>query len=276
MHHRPRTGFLPMKGGWLALPVLAMLGGAWAFSGEVFTGSPTDLAIAAALVVGGWQPLWQILTQTDWATPLKRWRNWEAAEPLPGWPYLQAGTPGAALHQRLAQAKSWWNAVGRVPLVRPLRRSFVAVMVSVLLGSALGRDGLLLTLLFVTCVELATLWHEGVGEVGSLWCGIGLAGLPWLLGASLGDGWSGQATLSSLVLALVVGLYAHHSWWAILGPTIGALFLIGYGYTMAAGWLLMLALPGMLVLSHKPSLYGYRRAIGPWVLGMIMLMAWVL
>jgi hypothetical protein len=149
--------------------------------------------------------------------------------------------------------------------------------VSLLLSITLGRIALLLSVTFLTCAELAALWHEGRGEVGAAWQGIATAGLPWLLGATVQqDAISGPAAISGLVLALLVGFYAGRSWAALLGPGMGAAFLIWQDSPLAAGWLLLLALPGLTVLVHDPTLREYRRITGPWTLMMVALMALVL
>ncbi len=260
----------------MALPFFAALGGAWAFSRPQFAEVSVNLAVALALVVGGWQQFWRALTHTDWAAPLQQWRGWTKAASLPAWPYIQPGTPGAALHHRLSQMRAWWQDVGKATLSAPLQRAVLAILISLLLGVAVGRLALLLSLCFVTLTELAVLWHEGDGEVGTLWTGITLVGLPWILGGTLTGADLWQPAISGLALALTVGLFAKRSWWALAGPIVGATFLIWQGRASAAGWLLLLALPGLIVLSQRPSKEGYRRSIGPWVVAMVALVAWVL
>ncbi|MCJ7550075.1 MAG: hypothetical protein MUQ30_10375 [Anaerolineae bacterium] len=265
-----------LDGGWILLPLLAAAGGAWAFNRGLWSEDPATLGVLLALILGGWQPLWRALTRTGWATPLSRWPGWPTSDPLPRWPYVQPGTPGDRLLHRLALTKAWWRGVGQVSLAQPLRRAISALLVSLLLSLALGRISLLLTLVLLTLAELAALWHEGRGKVGPLWTGIALIAAPWFLGASLGTADIVTPALSSLVLALMIGLYAHPSGWALTGPVVGAAYLLWQGHESAVGWLLLLALPGLMALTSQPSREAYRRAIGPWVLCMVALMAWVL
>jgi len=262
--------------GWALLPLLAAAGGAWALNRGLWGEDPTTLGVLLALIVGGWQPLWRALARTDWATPLSRWPGWPTADPLTRWPYIQPGTPGDRLQHRLALAKTWWCGVGKAALAQPLRRAISALLVSLLLSLALGRMSLLLTLVLLTLAELAALWHEGRGDVGPLWTGIALIAAPWFLGASLGTSDIVTPALSGLVLALMIGLYAHPNGWALTGPVVGAAYLLWQGHATTVGWLLLLALPGLMALTSRPSREAYRRAIGPWVLGMVALMAWVL
>lgn len=267
---------LSLDGGWGLVPLLAAAGGAWAFNRGLWTEEPTVLGVMLALIMGGWLPIWRALTRTDWATPLSRWPGWSTSTPLPRWPYMQPGTPGDLLHGKLALAKNWWRRIGRATLVQPLQRTTGALLVSFLLSLALGRMSLLLTLVLLSLAELATLWHEGRGDIGPMWTGIAVVALPWFLGASVSAVDLLRPALSSLVLALMVGLYAHPNGWALAGPIVGAAYLILQGHAAAVGWLLLLALPGLMALTSRPNREDYRRAIGPWVLGMIAVMAWVL
>lgn len=264
------------EGGWLLLPALAVLGGAWAFARPSLTGAVAKAAAALALVIGGWVPFWYAITRTRWSSPLQKWRGWTEVDPIPRWPYLQAQTPGAALRRRLGQARAWWRQVGRAALASPLQQGVLGVVVSLLLGLTLSREALLLSAVLLALAELATLWHAGEGEVGTLWEATALVGLPWLLGTTLPDGITGPAVLAALSLTLLVALYAHPTWLAALGPVVGLAFLTSQGHAMAAGWLVLLAIPGLMLLADDPAKPDYRRTVAPWVLAMIVLTAWVL
>ncbi len=267
---------LPSLDGWGLLPVIAVVGGAWAFDAPLKNGTLTTAIAALVLVLGGWLPFWRALTLTPWGASLALWRTWEREEDLPRWPYLQPGTPGAALHRALRQARSWWRAVGQTALAAPLRAAALALVVSVLAAMIVGRAALLLTLFMAAWTEMAVLWHGGRGEVGSVWAAGGLVGLPWLLGASLGAIELMQPALSALTLVALIGLYAHPSPLAAIGPALAAGFLVWQGHYIAAGGVLLLALPGWMALLYQPQAHVYRRTIAPWLMGMIAVMAWVL
>ncbi len=262
--------------GWGALPLVAVLGSAWAFARPFTSEQLPALLLAVGLVLAGWGPLWYTILATDWATPLRRWRDWQSALPTPALPYTLPQTPGARLHQRVAQARAWWQQVGAAHLAAPLRAALLALAVSLLLSAALGRDALMLTGLFFACSQLAALWCEGRGQCVPGWEGLALVGLPWFLGATLGQGTNTLPALSALVLALLVGLYGRPSYLTLGGPLLATGFLIWHGNHLAAGILLLLALPGCLHLLQRTPLPDYRRAIGLWVLAMLLLMAWVL
>jgi hypothetical protein len=266
----------PTLDGWGLLPVVAVIGGAWAFGAPLKNGALTPSLAALILVLGGWLPFWRAVTLTPWAESLALWRTWEQEEDLPRWPYLQPGTPGAALHRALRQARSWWRAVGQTALAAPLRAAALALVVSMLAAMIVGRDALLLTLFMAAWTEMAVLWHGGRGDVGSVWTAGGLVGLPWLLGASLSGTALTQPALSALTLVVLVGFYAHPSPLAAVGPLLAACFLVWQGHFIATGSVLLLALPGWMALLYHPQVHVYRRTIAPWLLGMIAVIAWVL
>ncbi len=261
--------------GWGILPLVAAVGGTWAFVPTLGDRLPA-VATTLVLVVGGWIPLWIALTTTDWATPLAAWRTWEHEDPLPRWPYLQPRTPGALLHRRLGQARSWWRNVGRSKLALPLRAALLTAFVSLLLSFGLGRSAILLTFFFFTWSQMALLWHEGRREVGMGWTAVAWVGLPWLLGATLSEQPMSLPLLSGLVLVLLVGLFALTSPLAVGGPLIAALFLVSTGHYFTAGVILLMALPGAMLRLYRTPAEPYRRAVAPWLALMILLIAGVL
>jgi hypothetical protein len=270
----------PTLYGWGVLPVAAVLGGAWAFAAPLAGDALIAALTALVLVLAGWLPFWRAMTRTSWAETFALWRAWEREAPLPAWPYLQPGTPGARLHRALRLARSWWDVVGRPALAAPLCMAALAFGVSVLAALILGRNALMLTLALVAWTEIAVLWHEGRGDVGAAWAAGALVGLPWLLGASLGAAPDSAVAMSpvysALALTLMMAFFAHSGPSAALGPLFGAGFLIWQGQFLAAGGLLLLTLPGLLLLLRQPSLPIYRRALTPWLLMIILLLAWVL
>lgn len=261
---------------WAWLPVVALLGGVWAFAPSLQTLSWPTLAAMSGLIIGGWIPLWRAVRQTDWSTPLNTWRTWEDQAPFVSWPYLQPGTPGATLHRSLAQARSWWEAVGKHTLAIPLRQAATAFCLSILLSILLGRTPLMLTLLLATWIQLAALWQSGRAGRQINGSAMVLVGIPWMLGATLGGGDLKLPALSALALVLLTGFFTQCSLWAIAGPILAAGFLVWQAHPMAAGWVILLALPGMSALLRNPDGARYHKSIFPWLLIMILCMAGVL
>ena len=261
-------------GGWLLLPTAAALAGVWAAAPQAFGEMPERLAFMVALILGGWQPLWSRVGRTDFATPLHQWTGWTREIPLERWPYLQPGTPGARLHQRLARARAWWREVGRPALETPLWQALEAALVSLALGWGLGREPLLLTLCFLAWTELATLWREGKGEPGPLWHAAAMVGFPWLLGATVVMGDLAQSAVPALVATAMVGCFSCENLFSLIAPLIGAGYLAWHQRAVLAGWLVLLAVPGWVVWAHRPPRSFYRRMVGPWVVMMVLLLAW--
>lgn len=274
MPERSNPWISPWDGGWLLLPLAAVMGGALA------TGQPLDketlphVALAGALVLSAWAPLWRALTYTPWAAALSSWRHWEAREPVLHLPYVQPHTPGAALMRALEQARAWWQAVGAATLAAPLASMLLAFLAGILLSLPLGRAALLLTLGLMTWAQLHALWNEGRGRPGSWGEAVALAGFPWLLGASLGE--NGTPFGSTLAVVVLLGFYAIPGLPAFLGPLLAAAYLLWQGASLATGALLLLALPGLLLLTQRISPPLYRRAIAGWLMLMLLLMGWVL
>lgn len=259
----------------MLLPVAATVAGAWVFArpaGE----EPAAMALAAALVLVAWMPLWRALTATHWAHALRGWRTWGEVASLPRWPYLQPGTPGARLYRVLGLFRAWWQREGAGRLAFPLSSALLALLVSLLLGLALNRGAVLLSLLFLTWAELVTLWNEGRGDVGSGGEAVALVGLPWLLGSAAAGEILPEAVLAALIITLVVAPLLRPGRAALLGPLTGALFLVLQGRAVAAGILLLLAFPALLFTLRGSPLTAYRRAVAPWLLAILLLFAGVL
>ncbi|MBN1875486.1 MAG: hypothetical protein JXA33_14745 [Anaerolineae bacterium] len=275
-------------GGWGLMPAVAVLGSIWTFGVEspASESSQLLLAMGLALAWGGWGTMWRALVTTDWATSLHGWRTWDHEAMLPHFPYLQPGTPGAALHRVLRQGRAWWQSQGQYTLALPLQATFLTALLSILVSMVLGRTALLLTFLFLAWTQFAVLWNGGNGRVGPLWEAVALMGLPWLLGVSLAGTLQLEfplSVLSVLTLILLGGSYAHPSWWALIGPLVAAGFFVWREQSLAAGAMLLLALPGWRMIPHLGISISleqgsdiYRRVVAPWLLVMVLIIAMVL
>jgi hypothetical protein len=148
-------------------------------------------------------------------------------------------------------------------------------VVSLLLSAALGRLPLLLTFLVLAGAQLAALWGEGQGYAGTGWEALAMVGVPWLLGTTLVA--PHPSLLSASVVTLLVSLYAVPGPVAVLGPVLTvALVTLTQKDTFAAGVLLLLSLPGLLLLAReRVSAPEYRATIAPWMLGMLLLLGWM-
>lgn len=264
----------PWEGGWFLVPLAAVIGGAWATAKPLNGDTLPHLALAGGLALIAWAPLWRALTYTNWATPLRRWRQWESRAPLPQLPYVQPNTPGAAFTRALEHARAWWQAEGAAAFAAPLSSALLALVAGILLSLSLGRIALLLTLIQLAWAQLLAFWNEGRGRPGPFGEAVAAAGLPWLLGATLGEG--ALPLGGALAVIALFGFYAMPGLPALLGPLLAAGYLLLQGEPLATGALLLLALPGLLLLTQRLPAAQYRRAIAGWLIAMLLLMGWVL
>ncbi len=258
-------------GGWALLSLLATLAGAWAAGALATEDGLSRLALALTLPLAGWRPLWNALVTVNWAAPLRAWRDWDHTLSAPRLPYTQPDTPGARLAAALGRARSWWAALGAEALALPLRSAALALAISLLLSAALGRTALLLTFCCAACAQLAALWGEGRGEPVVGWEALALASLPWLLGASLSV--QPLPLGPAALLAVLVGAYARPGVGAALGPMLMGAYLVWQGQALAAGALLLLAFPALLLSIYRAPFPCYRRAAAPWLLAMLATLA---
>lgn len=261
---------------WVLLPLLATLGGAWAFKESTDPYFSPTLLTKLALILGGWAPLWLTMTRTNWAYALQKWHVWTEAETLPPWPYLQPGTMGSHLHERLGQARAWWKKVGQPAFSGPLTQILFALTVSVLLGFIIGRTALLLTMLTITCTQLAILWSAGNQARGTGWLALTQVGLPWMLGASLESQLPTRALLPGFALVILTGFITLNSPVALIGPAVAAVFLVWTGHPLTGGWVLLLCVPVVMKLAQHPALPEYHKTVLPWLLVMLGLIATVI
>jgi len=271
---RPNPWISPWEGGWFIVPLIAVVGGAWSVSGSLEKESLAQLALASALVLIAWAPLWRALTYTNWVAPLQQWRSWERRTPLPQLPFIQPNAPGAALTRAMEQAHAWWQAEGNAALAPSIGSTLLALLAGILLSLPLGRTALLLTLIHFAWAQLMTLWSEGAGRPGSLGEAVALGGLPWLLGTALYQ--DSLALGGGLAVVALLSFFAIPGLPALLGPLLAAGYLLWQGKTLATGVLLLLALPGLLLLTQRLPAAHYRRAIAIWLIAMLLLMGWVL
>ena len=91
------------------------LGPAWAATCGVVASNSSGwggddwllLALLILLVDGGWGTLWAALGGTNWAKPLRRWRNWRFGEPVSTPPYTLPDSPGDRASRWLGQLRAW-------------------------------------------------------------------------------------------------------------------------------------------------------------------------
>jgi len=212
MEGRPHsTSSRPASGGLIRFQarltdLVTWLGPAWAclcgvVASDDFGWQGEDwlrLALLLLLVDGGWGTLWAALGSTNWAAPLRRWRNWRFGDPATPLPYALPGSPGDRASRWLGQLRTWWCDVLWPACGPALSAIVVALPVTVVLGALLGPELLLLSAAAFAVMQLGLAWEGGRGDVTPEWDGVVAVALPWLAG----HGAFGEPTLHSAGLAL--------------------------------------------------------------------------
>jgi hypothetical protein len=290
-HAHPVSGGLIRLQSRLASP-RTWLGPAWAvLCGVVAAGSFEwngegwlRLALLILLVDGGWGTLWAALGSTDWATPLRRWRNWRLREPVTTPPYTLPDSPGDRASRWLGQLRAWWRDVFWVACGPAVSAIIVALPVTLLLCTLLGTELLLLSAAALAVMQLGLAWDGGQGTVAPIWDAVIAVAFPWLAG-HIGFG---SLTLSSVGLALAFALAWGAAWRAESawgrGLTAGAqllaaTLLVALQHPLAAGCtllLLVLQLALLPWLRRGQSASWYARHAWAWLTAAMLVAAWAL
>ncbi len=242
------------------------------------------LALLILLVDGGWGTLWTALGDTDWATPLQRWREWHTGAPIQTLPYTQPNTPSHLIAHWGGELISWWRAVLWPTCGRAISAITIALPLSVLLALLLGRDLLLLSLTALAVMQMGLAWEGGQGNVAPGWDGVISLTLPWMAGHAAFDALS----LRSAVIAGLFTLVWSGAWRS--SSRRGRIMNVG-GYLLITTALVMLQRPlavGMLALIIVPQVTllpwlrrdqsprWYVRHTRPWLMTAMLIAAWAL
>jgi len=274
---------------WLA-PTWAVLCGIVASGG--FSWGSEDwlkLALLLLLVEGGWGTLWSALGSTDWATPLRRWRQSSPVDEGEGislavLPYTLPGAPGDRLGRFLARLQGWWRDEVWPTCGSALQALLVALPVTALLGALLGPELLLLSVAALALSQLGVLWDAGRGVVSPGWDALITVAWPWLAGHAA----FGPVTLPSAGLAIVFALSWGTAWstksnggrvLAAGGQLLAMVLLVVLRRPIAAGGLFLLHVPQLALLpwtrTGHPAAW-YVRYTRPWLMAGMAVAAFAL
>jgi hypothetical protein len=243
------------------------------------------LALLILLVDGGWGTLWAALGSTDWATPLRRWRDWRLGELGPTLPYTLPNSPGDRVSRCLGQLRVWWRNVLWPTCGPALSSVVVALPVTILLGTLLGPELLLLSAAALAVAQLGLAWEGGRGATAPGWDAIVAVALPWLAGHIA---FGGSPTSHSIGLAVAFALAWGSTWrfMSVEGRTLGVsaqllatALLVALYHPLAAGSLLLLLVPQLALIPwlwHGQSASWYVRHARPWLMAAMMIAAWAL
>ncbi len=261
---------------WLG-PTWAAICGVVASDGFDWQGADfLRLALLILLADGGWGTLWAAISATDWATPLRRWRNYRFGEPAPTPPYTLPNSPGDRASRWLGQLRAWghdvlWPACG--PAISAIA---VALPVTALLGILLGTDLLLLSMAALAVMQLSLAW-EGCGALVTVM-------FPWLAGhVAFGPPTPASAGLAlAFTLAWGANRRAGSYWIRTLGIAaqfVALALLITLRRPLAAGVVALLLAPQLALLPwlrRGQSAPWYVRHARPWLMATMLIAAWAL
>ncbi len=243
------------------------------------------LALLILLADVGWGVLWVALESTDWAAPLHRWRDWRSGEPIAKPPYTLPGSSGDRASRWLGQLRAWWRDDFWPACGLALSVAVVALLVTVVLGTLLGTDLLLLSAAALAVMQLGLAWTGGRGVAAPTWDAIIVVALPWLAGHIVSRG---SFTLPSVGLALAFTLAWGAAWqadarwgrWMGVGTQfLAALLLVVLHSPLAAGGVLVLLVPQLVLLpwlQRGQPVSWYARYTRPWMMAAMMIAAWAL
>jgi hypothetical protein len=276
---------------WLA-PAWAAWCGAVASGGfEWQGGNWLELALLVLLVDVGWGVLWAVLGNTDWATPLHRWRDWYSDDLITALPYTLPGSPGDWVSRWLGQLRAWWRVVFWPSCGLSFTAVIIALSATMVLGVLLGKDLLLLSVAALAVMQLGVVWGGGWGVIAPKWDAVISVALPWLAGhivfsAGRTAGWAQYA--SSVGLALVFALVweaarrADSGWERLLGAgaqLLAVALFVALRIPLAAAGLLALLAPQLMLYPWMrrglPASW-YVRLVRPWLMAAMLLAAWAL
>ncbi len=272
-------------------PAWAALCGALASGALTLATDPLlRLALLLFLVEGVWGGVWSALAGTDWATPLRQWREWREGTPVRWLPHASPEAPAGRLAVTLGHLRSWWAQVLRPTLGPTVAALALLLPLALVVGGVLGPRLLLLSLAAISLVQFVFAWRGGDAQPVPGFQAVYEVGLPWLAGHIL----FAELTWPSVLLALAFALaYAGY-----LRLTVGRAGLVPWnlGWAVAVGGLvagrhpLAAGLVGGLLFGQaiaQPALFDaetgravpqggarFARLVWPWWLVAMLVAAW--
>ena len=242
------------------------------------------LALLILLVDGGWGSLWTALAATDWATPLRRWREWDENRPTTALPYTLPDAPGGRLSHFVGKLRAWWSHVLWPRCSSALLVIVTALPMAALLATILGPELLLLSLAALALMQLGVIWDGGSTAVPPGWDAVIAVALPWLAGHAA----FGPITLPSAGLALLFALAWGKTW--SVGSGWGRILTVGSQLLamasliilrrpLAAGVLFSVLVPQLTLLPWVGRDYQprwYARHARPWLMAAMVAAAFAL
>jgi hypothetical protein len=169
------------------------LGPAWAVlcgiiaSAQFQWGGTSIATVLAGLIIaeGLWTTFWAALTETQWATPLARWRTWQDADPIWPLPYTLPGSDAEQFAVVMGQFRNWATRDLLPNYGSALASSITMPVIVLVLSAILGAPVLLLSILAISITQVALVLCRGNGKPSPILKGLVDITLPVLLGFAL-------------------------------------------------------------------------------------------
>jgi hypothetical protein len=237
-----------------------------------------QLLLTVLLVDAGWGTLWAGIGGTDWASPLRRWREWPVGGKIAVLPFTQSGSRGDNLSRNLGQLRAWWRQVLWPTCGRSLKSICLGLVVTALLAAVVGTHAVLLSVAGLATMQLGAVLTRGSGSTSSIFDALIVVMLPWAAGHSGLAPLTPAAFLLPAVLALAyAGARSSPRAWAraVLAasiPAVGAL-IVAAGRPTAAVAACALLLPQLLLIPWLERGYPRRwvaRYAQPWLMAAML------
>jgi len=243
-----------------------------------------QLALLLTLVNLGWGTLWAILSSTNWKQSLTLWQNWDSSIPLPTLPYARADSPAWLISRRLGELLQWWREAVWPELAPAIVALLAALVLSLVLSIYLGADILLLTIAALALMELGIRNNDEQGNPHPQWDSLIAITLPWITGHTT---FTSPPPPHSIGLALAFAIARASTWRpgsrtsllpAIAAQTLAAAMLIVLQHPLAAGCLLLLVIPQLLLWPHvrEQDTEIYAKYTWPWLTAAMGITAWAI
>jgi hypothetical protein len=242
------------------------------------------LALLLILVNLGWATLWSTLSSTNWKQPLTLWQTWDSRIPLPALPYTRADSPADLISRRLGELLQWWREAVWPELAPAIVALLAALVLSLVLSIYLGTDALLLTIAALALMELGIRGNDERGTPHPQWDSLIAITLPWIAGHTI---FTGPPPPHSIGIALAFAIARASTWRPASRPglltliavqTLTAIMLIALQHPLAAGCLLLLVMPQLLLWPRAAHKYesSYTRYAWPWLTAAMGIAAWAI
>ena len=165
----------------VVLAAVAALCGAFA-SGALLQPVSMQPALTAVVLAGAWQVLWMTLVRVDWQPARQSWLGWSQGAPLRRLPYTKAGSDADHVSNDLGQFRAWLREWMLPRHGSRLLIGLAAMMVTLVLATALGGQAVLLTVGVLVIGQIALMVCAGNGRPATGSEGLVVIGLPFALG----------------------------------------------------------------------------------------------